>query len=40
MSPLGKIQAKYELETGIDRLADKVRNSVNMPEIYRIIGLK
>ncbi|PJZ49283.1 cobyric acid synthase [Leptospira saintgironsiae] len=39
MRPLGKIQAKYELETNLDRLADEVRNSVNMPEIYRILGL-
>lgn len=40
MRPLGKIQAKYELETNLDRLADEVRNSVNMSEIYRILGLK
>ncbi|MGJ4746975.1 cobyric acid synthase [Leptospira sp. SA-E8] len=39
MKPLGKIQAKYELETNLDRLADEVRNSVNMSEIYRILGL-
>ncbi|TGL36748.1 cobyric acid synthase [Leptospira koniambonensis] len=39
MRPLGKIQAKYELETNLDRLADEVRNSVNMSEIYKILGL-
>ncbi|PJZ79093.1 cobyric acid synthase [Leptospira neocaledonica] len=37
LRPLGKIQAKYELETNLDRLADEVRNSVNMSEIYRIL---
>ena len=39
MKPLVKIQAKYELETNLDRLADEVRNSVNMNWIYRILGL-
>lgn len=39
MTPLGKVQARYELETNLDRLAEEVRNSVNMPEIYRILGL-
>lgn len=40
MKPLGKIQARYELETNLDRLANEVRKSVNMNEIYRILGLK
>lgn len=40
MSPLGKIQARYELETNLDRLADEVRNSVNMTGIYKILGLR
>lgn len=39
MKPLVKIQARYELETNLDRLAEEVRNSVNMNEIYRILGL-
>ncbi|TGL58429.1 cobyric acid synthase [Leptospira sarikeiensis] len=40
MSPLVKVQAKYELETNLDRLAKEVRNSVNLNRIYEILGLK
>ncbi|PKA14968.1 cobyric acid synthase [Leptospira haakeii] len=39
MKPLVKIQARYELETNLDRLAEEVRNSVNMNWIYKILGL-
>ncbi|TGJ98660.1 cobyric acid synthase [Leptospira langatensis] len=37
--PLAKIQAKYELETSLDRLAKKVRESLDMNRIYGILGI-
>ncbi|EQA35340.1 cobyric acid synthase CobQ [Leptospira inadai serovar Lyme str. 10] len=40
MNALGGVTAKYELESSLERLAIGVRNSVNMNEIYGLIGLK
>jgi cobyric acid synthase CobQ len=39
LAPLGRIAAVYDLEPAFDRLADAVRRSVKMDEIYRIMGL-
>ncbi|EQA45608.1 cobyric acid synthase CobQ [Leptospira broomii serovar Hurstbridge str. 5399] len=40
MNALGGVTIKYELESSLERLATGVRNSVNMNEIYRLIGLR
>ncbi|MFV0438857.1 MAG: cobyric acid synthase [Desulfopila sp.] len=37
--PLGKIVAPYDLEAAFDRLADTVRASLDMAEVYRLLGL-
>lgn len=37
---LGKVQASYDLEPAFDRLADVVRESVDLDKIYRIMGLR
>jgi len=39
LAPLGRIAALYDLEPALDRLADVVRKSLNMDEIYRIMGI-
>ncbi len=39
LAPLGRIAAVYDLEPAFDRLADVVRKSVKMDEIYKIMGL-
>ena len=39
LPPLGQIQAVYDLEPAFDRLADVVRQSLRIDEIYRIMGL-
>jgi cobyric acid synthase CobQ/L-threonine-O-3-phosphate decarboxylase len=40
LEPLGKICAPYDLEPALDRLADAVRKSIRMDEIYRLMGLR
>jgi adenosylcobyric acid synthase len=35
---LGKIVAVYDLQDSFDRLADVVRHSLKMDEIYRLLG--
>jgi cobyric acid synthase CobQ len=37
--PLGAIQASYDLEPALDRLADHVRESLDMDHVYRVLGL-
>jgi adenosylcobyric acid synthase len=37
--PLGRIAAVYDLEPAFERLADVVRKSLKMDEIYKIMGL-
>jgi len=37
--PLGKIVAPFDLEPRLDRLADIVRNNLDIKKIYRIMGL-
>jgi len=39
MHPLQKIMATYDLEPAFDRLAEVVRESLNMDEVYRVMGL-
>lgn len=39
MHPLEKIVAPYDLETAFDRLADSIRENVDMNEIYRLLRL-
>lgn len=36
-SPLGSVQVTYEIESALDRLADVVRDSVDMEKIHRIL---
>lgn len=40
LSPLQKVQVCYELEPAFERLADTVRACLDMPAIYRLMGLK
>ncbi len=37
--PKGAIAVTYDLEPALDRLADAVRDSLDMEKIYKIIGL-
>jgi adenosylcobyric acid synthase len=39
LSPVGKILTAYDLEPAFDRLADVVRRSLKINEIYRLMGL-
>ena len=39
LAPVGKVVAVYDLEPALDRLADVVRNSVEIKEIYRVMGI-
>lgn len=39
LEPLGTVQAVYDLEPALDRLADVVRRSLDMKRIYEIIGV-
>ncbi|MCE5263600.1 MAG: cobyric acid synthase [Deltaproteobacteria bacterium] len=39
LAPLNRIAAVYDLEPALDRLAEVVRKSLKMEEIYRIMGL-
>jgi adenosylcobyric acid synthase len=39
LAALDRIAAAYDLEPALDRLADVVRKSLNMDEIYRIMGI-
>ena len=40
LPPLGQVCATYDLEPAFDRLADVVRESINLDRIYRIMGLR
>ncbi|NQT85626.1 threonine-phosphate decarboxylase, partial [bacterium] len=39
LEPLGSVQATYDLEPAFERLADVVRASLDMGEVYRLMGL-
>ena len=40
MKALEKVQASYDIDDAMNRLADHVRNNVDMDKIYKIMGLK
>ena len=40
MKALEKVQASYDIDDAMNRLADHVRNNVDMNKIYKIMGLK
>lgn len=40
LKPLGTVQACYDLEPAFERLADAVRQSLDIPAIYRLMGLR
>ncbi|MFA6562788.1 MAG: cobyric acid synthase [Verrucomicrobiia bacterium] len=40
LSPLGTVCAAYNLEPAFERLAEVVRKSLNVAEIYRLMGLR
>jgi len=40
LPPLNKVQASYSTDDSLNRLADTVRESLDMKQIYRIMGLK
>jgi adenosylcobyric acid synthase len=40
LTPVGKILSPYDLEPAFDRLAEVVRRSLRMDEIYRMMGLR
>ena len=39
LAPYGKVVAHYDLEPAFDRLADVVRNSLDITNIYKLMGL-
>jgi adenosylcobyric acid synthase len=39
LAPVGKVVATYDLEPALDRLADAVRENVQIKDIYRVMGL-
>jgi cobyric acid synthase len=40
LTAVGKVCAVYDLEPAYERLAEVVRKSLNMDEIYRVMGLR
>jgi cobyric acid synthase CobQ len=40
LKPLGAVQACYDLEPAFERLADAVRQSLDIPAIYRLMGFR
>ncbi len=39
LPPVGEVVGRYDIEPALDRLADVVRASLRMDEIYRLIGV-
>ena len=39
LAPVGRICATNDIEAALDRLADVVREALDMKEIYRVMGL-
>jgi len=39
LAPLGAVQVRYGLDPALDRLADALRRSLDMPRIYRLLGV-
>jgi len=40
LTPIGRVVATYDLEPAFDRLADVVRESLDLDALYRLMGLK
>jgi adenosylcobyric acid synthase len=40
LAAIGTIQSRYDIEPALDRLAEVVRQSVQIDEIYRLMGLR
>ena len=40
LAPVGSVIGHYDIEPALDRLAQAVRESIDMDEIYRIMGLR
>lgn len=40
LKPLGRVVARYDLEPAFDRLADIVREAMDINKLYRLLGLK
>lgn len=40
LAPMGRVCVRYDLDPVIDRLAEAVRKSVRMKEIYKIMGMQ
>jgi cobyric acid synthase CobQ len=39
LAPVGEVIGQYDIESALDRLADAVRASIRMDEVYRLLGL-
>lgn len=39
LAPVGKVIGRYDLEPALDRLAEVVRRSLRLDEIYRLVGV-
>ncbi len=39
LAPLGEVRARYDIDAALDRLAEAVRASVDLPAILRLMGL-
>ena len=40
LPPVGEVVGRYDIEPALDRLAEVVRASLRMDEIYRLMGLR
>ena len=40
LPPVGSVVGRYDIEPALDRLAQVVRESLRMDDIYRIMGLR
>jgi adenosylcobyric acid synthase len=40
LSPVGTVTGRYDIEPALDRLAQVVRASIRMDEVYRLMGLQ
>jgi cobyric acid synthase len=40
LAPLGEVCSRYDIEPALDRLAQVVRESLRMDEVYRLIALR
>ncbi len=40
LDPLGSVQAVYDMESSLDKLADTVRGNMDIDAVYRLLGMK